>query len=560
MNSARRAQLYSRMLAVGALCLLIAVGSVVKVAFLQASPGVKPPPGVDDVSFEPQRGSIFDANGYLLAVSTMVYDLAAMPQSITDAVGTAEELSRILSRPRLDILQALQQPTTYVRIQRGVRQEQADQIKALKLEGVQLEPRPARFYPNKDLAVCALGFVTEDGKASHGVEAEYDDELRGEPGYRVPDRDSTGGLVYRYYPPRDGIDLRLTLDRNVQYLTEEALQQGVLATQARKGIAIVIDPRTGAVLAMAVYPDYDPNTRAVTDQSIFINSAVSDAYEPGSVFKVITIVSALDAKTITPSSTYYDSGELIVGGRPIRNSDLKAHGETSIRDLLAKSLNVGSATVSTRMGAKKFYEYLNRFRFGHLTGIDLALETAGWVRQPGNPEWHESDLATNSYGQGLAITPLQMVTAMAAVANHGVMMKPYIVSRKVDGSKVTVIEPQVVRQVVSAEAAAEVTDMLVYAVQTVSDMVGVPGYRVAGKSGTSEVYTSSGTVDPNETVASFCGWAPANDPRLTVLVVLEHPQLQHYGTQAAGPVFRQIVEGSLSLLAIPPDSVRSASH
>jgi len=548
------------MLAVGAFFLLIGVIIVLKIASLQATPVVQASPDTDTRSFAPQRGSIFDANGYLLAVSTTVYDLAALPESITDTVGTAEKLSGILDRPSLDILQILQQPTTYVRIQRGVREEQAAQVAGLALAGLQLEPRPTRVYPNKDLAVCALGFVTEDGKASHGLEAEYDDELGGQPGYRVPDRDSMGGLVYRYYPPKDGIDLYLTLDRNIQYLTEQALQQGVWNTQARKGIAIVLDPRTGAVLAMAVYPDYDPNTRAVTDESIFVNSAISDAYEPGSVFKAITIVSALDAGTITPSSTYYDSGEIIVGGRPIRNSDLKAHGETSIRDLLAKSLNVGSATVSTRMGAKKFYEYISRFRFGHLTGIDLAFEAAGWVRQPGNPEWHESDLATNSYGQGLAITPLQMVTAIAAVANHGVMMQPYIVSRKVDGSKVTLVEPQVVRQVVSPEAAAEVTDMLVYGVETVSAVVGVPGYRVAGKSGTSEVYTSSGTVDPTETVASFCGWAPADDPRLTVLVVLDRPQLEHYGTQAAGPVFQQIAEGTLTLLGVPPDSVRSASH
>ena len=560
MNSARRAELYRRMLIVAGFFLLIGVVIVVKMVALQTTPGVEGLPDTESRSFEPQRGSVFDANGYLLAVSTTVYDLAAMPKSITDTLGTADKLSGILRRPSLDILQILQQPTTYVRIQRGIRQEQADQVKALPLGGLQLEPRPARFYPNRDLAVSVLGFVTEDGKASHGIEAEYDEELGGQRGYRVPDRDAMGGLVYRYYPPQDGIDLYLTLDRNIQYLTEEALERGVATTQARKGIAIVLDPRTGAVLAMAVYPDYDPNTRDVTDKSIFINSAVSDAYEPGSVFKVITIVSALDAGTITPSSTYYDSGELIVGGRPIRNSDLKAHGETSIRDLLAKSLNVGSATVSTRMGAKKFYEYLNRFHFGNLTGIDLAQETAGWVRQPGNPEWHESDLASNSYGQGLAITPLQMVTAMAAVANHGVMMKPYVVSRKVDGSKVTAIQPQVVRQVVSPEAATEVTDMLVYAAGTVADVVGVHRYRVAGKSGTSEMYTSSGTVDPNETVASFCGWAPADDPRLTVLVVLEHPQLEHYGTRAAGPVFQEIVEGTLRLLGVPPDSVRSASR
>jgi cell division protein FtsI/penicillin-binding protein 2 len=549
------------MLAVGAFFLLIGGLAVAKLASLQGLPAVQALPESDESrSFEPQRGSIFDAHGYLLAVSTTVYDLAALPANITDTLSTAGLLSEVLHRPSLDLLQLLQQGKTYIRIQRGVSQEQADTILSWKRSGLQAEPRSTRVYPNGALAVCALGFVTESGVASHGIEAKYDDELGGEPGYRVPDRDSMGGLVYRYYPPHDGVDLYLTLDRNIQHVVEQALERGVRSTMASKGIAVVMDPRTGAILAMAVLPDYDPNTRIVSDESIFVNSAVSEAYEPGSVFKVITVVSALDAGTINASSTYYDSGEILVGGRPIRNSDLKAHGETSIRDLLAKSLNVGSATVSGRMGAKKFYEYLSRFRFGQLTGIDLALETSGWVRMPGNPEWHESDLATNSYGQGLAVTPLQMISAIAAVANHGVMMRPYVVARQVDGSQVTEVSPQVLRQVVSSEAASEVTDILVYAAETVADIVGVSGYSVAGKSGTSEVYTSSGGVDPNETVASFAGYAPADDPRFAILVVLDRPQLEHYGTRAAGPVFQEIAEEMLSLMGVPPDNVRTGNR
>jgi cell division protein FtsI/penicillin-binding protein 2 len=563
MNAARQAQFYRRMFALAAFLLMFTAAAMGRLAYLQLRlPRVSPPDDRGTASFQPKRGSIYDSHGYLLAVSTTVYDIAALPSLIRDKEMLADRLASLLDEPRSKVLALLQEDTTYVRLKRGVSREVAQTIKSWGLSGLQTEPRATRVYPHGPLAVGVLGFVNEAQEPSHGLEARYDTELAGKAGFRVAARDAVGSLLYRFYPPQHGVDLYLTLDRNIQYVVEEALAKGVATTAAKSGVVIVMEPSTGAILAMAVYPTYDPNTRDVTDPSLFVNNAVSATYEPGSVFKVFTIASALDAGTITSSSTYLDAGQIVVGGRTIKNSDGQAYGETSIATLLAYSLNVGAATVSTRMGANKFYEYVRRFGFGQLTGVDLAQEIAGWVRAPGNPEWHESDLGTNSFGQGLAATPLQVLTAISAVANHGTMMRPYVVARIVNETEVTETAPRVLRQAVSPEAAAQTTEMLVHAVEsvdTVHKIIAIPGYSIAGKSGTSQVYAPSGGYDPQETIASFAGFAPADDPRFAILVVLDRPQKEQWGTQAAGPVFREIAQQLLTLLAVPPDSVRFSS-
>jgi cell division protein FtsI (penicillin-binding protein 3) len=557
MDAARQTQLYRRMFALAAFWLMIAVAAVIHLAHLQLGlPPISPTDDRGTQNFKPDRGSIYDCHGYLLAVSTTVYDVGALPNLIQDKQVLADRIASLLNEPRSKILALLQEDATYVPIKRGVSKEIADTIDDWAVNGLQTEPRAMRVYPNGSLAVAVVGFVNEAHKASHGVEARYDGELAGQAGFRVVDHDAVGSLLYRFFAPHDGVDLYLTIDRNIQYLVEQALAKGMASTEARSGVAIVMDPRNGAILAMAVQPTYDPNTREVADPSMFVNIAVSDTYEPGSVFKVFTIASALDAGVISPSSSYYDAGEIIVGGQTIKNSDGQAYGETSIADLLAYSLNVGSATVSTKMGARTFYEYVRRFGFGQLTGVDLAQEIAGWVRAPGNPEWHESDLGTNSFGQGLAATPLQVLTAICAVANHGTLMRPYVVARAVDGSKISETSPRALRQAVSPEAAAEVTDMLVRAVNDVQKTVVIPGYSIAAKSGTSQVYKPSGGYDPDAVIASFAGYAPADDPRFAILVVLDHPQTEQWGSRAAGPVFREIAEQLLPLLGVPPDSVR----
>lgn len=560
MNAARQTQFYRRMFALAAFLLMIAAAAIGRLAYMQLRlPPISPTDDRGTQNFEPKRGSIYDCHGYILAVSTTVYDIAALPQIISDKEILADRLASLLNEPRSKVLALLQEDTTYVRLKRGVSKEIADTILSWEVTGLQTEPRAIRVYPHGSLAVPVLGFVNERHEASHGVEARYDERLAGEPGFRVTDHDAVGSLLYRFFAPHDGVDLYLTLDRNIQSLAEDALAKGMTTTDAKSGVAIVMDPQTGAILAMAVQPTYDPNTRDVVVPGMYVNMAVSDTYEPGSVFKVFTIAAALDAGVISPSSTYYDGGQIVVGGQTIKNSDGQAYGETSIADLLAYSLNVGAATVSTKMGARGFYEYVRRFGFGQLSGVDLAQETAGWVRAPGNPEWHESDLGTNSFGQGLAATPLQVLSAICAVANHGTLMRPYVVARTVDGTKVTDTAPQVLRQVVSPEAATEVTDMLVRAVEDVQKTVAIAGYSIAGKSGTSQVYTPSGGYDPIAVVASFAGYAPADDPKFAILVVLDRPQKEQWGSRAAGPVFREIAQQLLTLLAVPPDSVRLSS-
>jgi cell division protein FtsI (penicillin-binding protein 3) len=562
MSTATDDQFYRRSFALGFFIMVAAAVVVGRLAYLVLKPPPEPPPPPTDeeevVTFLSERGNIYDGNGYLLSVTHTFSDIAAAPRFLTDTQVLADRLAPVLAKPREELLEKLEQvDEKYVLLKRGVRWEVAREILSWGFHGVQADSWPGRVYPHGPLAACVLGFVTDAGQAFYGIEAEYDERLAGVAGFRKTDEDPLGSLFYQVRAPHDGVDLFLTLDRNVQYVVEEELATAVELNGAEKGIAVVMDPQTGAILAMAVFPTYDPNTREVTDYGVFVNSAISEHYEPGSVFKIVTVASALDAGAISSESTYYDAGEIMVGGEVIKNSDDAAHGETSIPDLIAYSLNVGAAHVSTRLGAFKFYEYVRRFGFNERTGVDLDGEVSGRVRFPGDREWHESDLGTNSFGQGLAVTPLQMLSAVSAVANHGVLMRPYIVERIVDGETVTHIAPEVVRQAVSPETAAQVTEMLVHAVDTVLTAAAIPGYRVAGKSGTSEIPTLTG-YDPEETIASFAGYVPADDPRFAILVVLERPQKEHFGLAAAAPAFREIGQRLLRLMAVPADGVRTA--
>ncbi len=519
-------------------------------------PGEPTPTPVPDVILPAVRGNIYDRQGYLLAVSTEVYDIAAAPRQVTDTHLLADRLAPLLHRPRTELLDLLSLNPDYVPLAIGVQEELEARILSWGFSGVYSEERPGRVYPHGSLAAHVLGFVNVDGQAAYGLESKYDAELSGEPGGRSTRTDAIGSLSYKYQPPLDGTDLILTLDRNVQYIVEEALAQAVAANEAKRGVAIVMEPTSGAILAMASWPSYDPNTREADDAGIYTNVAISEHYEPGSVFKIFTVAAALDAGVITPETTYYDNGLIVVGGEEIENSDRMAHGETTMHELLAQSLNVGAAHLSTSLGALEFYEYVRRFGFNEPTGVDLAYEIGGQVRFPGDREWHESDLATNAFGQGLAASPLQVLCAVSAVANRGTLLRPHVVQRVVrHGVVVTETVKHEVRQVISSEAAADVTEMLVYAVEHGITPAIVPGYRVAGKSGTSQVPVPGG-YDPDQTIASFAGFVPADEPRFAILVTLHSPQKEHWGSRAAAPVFRQIAEGLLTLYAIPPDSMR----
>jgi cell division protein FtsI/penicillin-binding protein 2 len=499
-------QFFRRMFFLGLVLASLAVIAAVRVAnlLLDPPPWITPPPAEEEVVLPAERGNIYDCNGYLLSVSHTLANIDAAPHIVTDTETLVDWLAPLLWQPREKLLAE-----------------------------------------------------NDKGEAFYGVEEHYDELLSGEPGSRKSGRDPIGSLFYHVEAAHHGADLYLTLDRNVQHIVEEVLAAAVTGNEAVQGTAIVMEPQTGAILGMAVFPTYDPNTRAVDDFGLFVNSAISEHYEPGSVFKIVTVASGLDAGIISPASTYYDNGEIVVGGERIKNSDNQAHGETTIRDLLAQSLNVGAAHISTMLGAFNFYEYVRRFGFNELTGVDLAKEVAGQVRFPGDREWHESDLGTNSFGQGLAVTPLQMLGAVSAVANGGVLVRPHIVDRIVDGNITTEVAPEPLRRVISPEAAAQVTEMLVYAVDTVLSTGSVPGYKVAGKSGTSQIPTIAG-YHPEETIASFAGYAPAYDPRFAILVVIQRPTNERWGITAAGPAFREIAERLLKLYAVPRNDARTA--
>jgi cell division protein FtsI (penicillin-binding protein 3) len=551
-------RIYRRAFAVTlAVVSLIALGTG-RLAYVQfrGSEGVSSP-DPDEVILPALRGNIYDRNGYLLAVSSVVYDVGVAPRQVSDKEVLADRLAPLLAKPRSEVLELLQSGDQYVRLQRSVSAELLAKITSLDVRGLQVEERPSRVYPNGSLAACVLGFVTDDGEAVYGLESFYDGLLRGQDGVRKSARDVLGSLSYQVVSPRDGAVLHLSLDRNIQSYAEEALARAVDRTQAEKGVVVVMEPGTGAVLALAAMPSFDPNYRHDDDPGVWTNTAVSEPYEPGSVFKMITMASALDAKAIGDQDTYWDSGAIVVGGETIENSDRQAHGQTTMYDLLAHSLNVGAASVSTKLGAIRFYEYVRGFGFADITGIDLAYELPGSVRFPGDREWHESDLATNSFGQGLAVTPVQMLSAVCAIANGGRLMRPYVVARIETGDTVTNTVPEETRRVVSSQAAAQVTDMLVYTVDETLSAASVPGYRVAGKSGTSQVPVPGG-YDPDETIASFAGFVPADNPRLAILVALYRPQEEHWGERAAAPVFREIAEPVLGLMAVPPDRARTS--
>ncbi|MFQ5812444.1 MAG: peptidoglycan D,D-transpeptidase FtsI family protein [Anaerolineae bacterium] len=524
-------------------------------------PEIPPPNYTPEVASH--RGLIIDRHGYILALNTFEYDVSVAPDVITNTRYVANHLSPLLGVSPGELVSLLDPEKPYALLKKRVSQEVADAITSLKFRGINLKPKLRRRYPDREMAAHLLGLVDYDGDGAYGLEGYHDLLLKGDgtiPGGKVYLQGEAVPAVFNQLAlPQDDPHLVLTLDRNIQYLVEQELAKAVAKYRADGGTIIVMDPKTGAILAMASYPSYDPNRFYEVPMELYINPAVSEQYEPGSVFKILTMAAGLDAGVITPDGTFYDSGAIEVGGAVIRNPDRRAHGLVTMTDILAYSLNVGIAYVSTSLGEERFYPYLKRFGCGHPTGVDLEGEAAGSLKEPGGRGWYESDLATNAFGQGVAVTPLQMITAVAAVANGGFLIKPYVVERIVDDQGVIVTQPTVVRQVISAQTAEQLTDMLVEAVERGAELAMVPGYDVAGKTGTAQIPVGD-HYDPELTIASFVGYAPADDPQFIVLVKIDKPRLDPWGAEVAAPVFKTIAERLFVLLSVPPDSIRLASR
>jgi len=516
---------------------------------------------------EPPRGAIRDRDGHLLAGNAVLYSIEASPPFVVDVEATGAALGPLLHAPAAHIEQLLDSDDKWVKIVSPVSKEVGEQVAGLGLRGITILPLWAREYPEGTLASHVLGFCNDvEGKCFYGVEGFHDALLR-------PERVEWEGPVDLYSEPipwavghgvlpQRGTDLVLTLDRTVQALVEEELARSVQEYQAEGGTIIVMDPRTFEILALASRPNYDPG-RYIDFFSQkpppFEDPAVSQQYEPGSVFKVLTVAAALDAGLVTLETIYYDPGWIEVGGQVIQNASHAAYGEQTVADILIESLNVGAAWLSTRMGPDVFYRYVQAFGIGKPTGVDLAGEISGQLWLPDDYEhWHDANLGTNAFGQGVAVTPLQMIAALATVANDGARLRPRIVAQRIgpDGT-VSILQPVVEAQVISPQTARMLMEVMVRVVEEGVPQARVEGYRVAGKTGTAQIPVPGG-YDKEGTITSFVGFGPVPDPRLIILVKLDRPKTSPWASQTAAPAFQRLAARLFVVLDIPPEGMAVA--
>lgn len=507
-----------------------------------------------DVIARPERGIIYDKNRAILAGNGSDYQVGISPSLIVDKGAVGSALAAILDTPRVEIDYKLESDYPFELVSGRISPEKADAIRELPFEGeIQLDPLPRRIYPQDDLMCYVLGYTDFSGIGGAGVEGYYQIELAGQEAFASvhisPLKEQESIIAEK------GADIVLTIDRTVQHVVEQHLAQALEQYDAESGTIIVMDPRTGAIIAMANKPCYSPYEFFEVEEERLLNPIVSQQYEPGSVMKLITMAAALDSGTVTPSTTYHDTGVVVVGGIPMYNWDRSARGTVDMTGLLANSLNVGAATIATWMGPDTFYSYLQRFGFGRPTGIDLMSEASGLLPLPGSSEWTEANIGTNAFGQGLAVSPLQMISSVSALANDGSLMQPYLVQEIHSNGEVFVHEPTVMSKPISKLTADQVTAMAINAVRTEVFGAQIEGYTIAGKTGTAQI-PEGGIYHPSDTIASFIGWLPADDPELIVLVKLDRPKLSPWGSTTAAPTFAALAEELVALLDIPPDSIR----
>jgi len=516
-----------------------------------------PPAQAQDVP----RSRIVDRNGLLLATDTFAWEVYARPQEIRkdeQRDRLIADVARILDRDVAAIQASLAVTYPLVILARGVDEKPARELNALgRPDAVWADDRRARTYPLAGLAAHLIGFTNYDRQGLYGVEASYDSWLMGR-------TELSAGQIgrkpqplpdeWRIYLPSPGRhDLVLHLDAALQHVVERHLAEAVAAYKATGGTIIVMDPRNGGILALANYPAYDPNRYSAADPAWWANAAISGRYEPGSVFKLVTMAAALDAGQVTPEQTFTDTGLLMVDGQPIRNAENKTYGTVTVQYALAKSINVVTARICLDMGADTFYRYVRQFGFGSLTEVDLNLEDAGFLKEPGNPYWSRFDQATNSFGQALMATPLQMINAVATIANGGTRYQPRVARALVQDGQIYELPARVLGYPIRPETAKALARMMVYNVESASYRGFVPGYKVAGKTGTAEISTASGYTSP-DTITSFAGFLPAADPQVVILVKLDRPKTSRWAEQVAVPVFGKVAQDAVRILRIPADA------
>ena len=507
------------------------------------------------------RGDIVDRNGNVLAQSSSVDSVVLQPGLVKDPEEVAEKLAPVLGLEAADILEAAKKKDqSEVWIKRQITAEQSEAVRSLELDGVRLVVDTKRYYPQKDFLTQVLGYTTVDGEGQEGIEAAYNKYLRGEDGLELTETDRDGNEIAfgtkENIAAKEGNEVELTIDYVIQYFLEKAMDEAMIINNPKSITGIVMNPQTGEILAMANKPDFDLNSLARDDltelQKLSRNTAVSDAFEMGSTFKVVTLASALQEDVVNGNSSFYCSGIKDVDGQKIRC--WKTHGSQTLVEAVENSCNSAFMEMGLGLGVDKMYEYFNKFGFGQKTNLDFPSDGTGIVQEKSTVK--SFDLARMSFGQSVAVTPLQLITAVSAAVNGGKLMQPYLVSsvRDVQGNTVLENEPKEVRQVISGETSAEVRSLLEAVVENGSGRnAQIPGYRVGGKTGTAQKY-ENGQVASGKNVASFIGFAPADDPQIVVLFIVDEPQRvsSTFGSVVAAPYVKSVMEDTLQYLGVKP--------
>jgi cell division protein FtsI (penicillin-binding protein 3) len=511
------------------------------------------------VQLTPGRGAIYDCNNAPLAVSIEMDSCYAETRNLENLPDAAAKLAPILGFNREELQAKLQASRNFMWLARRMPPDQARKVRELELDGIGFVKESKRFYPNSEVASNVIGFTGVDPSGLEGVEKRYDSTILGNTGYLVTERDALGRDIdlkkgSEAKSGSKGSNVVLTLDKNVQYIAEKELAKAVEKNRAKTGIAIVMEPETGRVLAMADYPTFNPNSFAKAGSAALRNRAISDSFEPGSTFKIFLVASALEERVIRPGDSFNcENGSYALSGRTIH--DTHKYGALTVSQILKYSSNIGAAKIGSRLGPERLYAALTGFGFGERSEVDLPGEAAGVLRQ--QSKWYGVDLATISFGQGVTATALQIATAVSAVANGGNLMKPYLVDRITDdrGNVLKQFSPQLKRRVVSPETAKTVARMLEGVVNEggTGTAAAVDGYRVAGKTGTAQkVDAATRGYSERKRTASFVGFIPLEKPRLTILVVVDEPQTSPYGGVVAAPAFSAIAQQTLCYLKVPP--------
>ena len=531
----------------------------------------------------PARGEIYDRWGHLLAGNEVVYEVGVDLPSMVNPDTITLVASGMLDWKYDDLISILdfgegEPPYQYLMLADYVSAEKVEEIqqfmarieenptsgigkgeKAHSLVGLIFRPHLSRTYPEKALASNVLGFVTREERGYFGVEQHYNDLLAGVAKSVWVSKDPNMAAENPETP--QGASLVLTIDREIQSTIEEILDKAIRDSGSEGGTILVLDPNTGEILGMATNPRMDLNEYWRVSEFFRKDQPFNlgvQSYEPGSVFKVLTMAAALDSGTVKPDTTFVDTGSINVGGITIRNWNWGAWGPQDMTGCMQHSLNVCLAWLAIEMKAGTFYDYLNAFGFGHFTGVELSGEVSGRLKLPGDGDWYEADLGTNSFGQGITATPVQMLMAISAVANNqGNMMVPHVVHSVINQGRQFEIAPQVAGTPISAKTAKTLTNMLSVSLEQEASDALVEGYRVAGKTGTAEIATEFGYTS-NLTNASFVGWGPVDDPQFLVYVWLQKPTSSPWGSVVAAPIFSEVVNRLVVLMDIPPDGVRQA--